>query len=263
MNPERNDALLTVRGLCAHLDSPRGVVPLFDDLALSIGRAEIVGLHGESGSGKTTLGLLLLGLQPPIVKVDSGEIWFNDQALHTATAREWAEVRGQTIGMVFQEPATALNPLFRVETLLREGLGIHQGLRGAKAKDQALLLLEEVGLSDSRRVLRAYPHELSGGMRQRVMIAAALACNPKLLICDEPTSALDVTVQARILQLLKQLRSSRNLSILLISHDLPVLSCLADRLLQLKKGRLVESLSSGVPGPLDSANPAPEEGELP
>ncbi len=208
-------------------------------VSLAIGAGEIVGLAGESGSGKTITALSLLGLLPPGGRM-SGRIRFDGLDLIAQPPRRMAAIRGRDIAMVFQDPMTALHPMLSIERQLTEHLRHHRGLDAAAARERAIELLDMVRIPDARRALRRYPHQFSGGMRQRIAIAIALCCGPRLLIADEPTTALDVTVQAGILQLLQQLRTELGLSVLLITHDMGVMSALTDRVAVMYAGRVVE-----------------------
>ncbi|NPB09114.1 MAG: ABC transporter ATP-binding protein [Thermodesulfobacteria bacterium] len=218
----------------------RSRLPIVEDVNLSVSRGEIVALVGESGCGKSLTGLSLLRLLPPGIVPFSGRIVFHHEDLLSLPEDELRRFRGGHLAMIFQDPMTALNPVFTVGFQIVEALELHRGLKGARAQEEAVRLLAEVGIPAPKERFFSYPHELSGGMRQRVMIAMALAGEPELLIADEPTTALDVTIQAQILELLRGLRESRGLSILLISHDLGVVAELADRVAVMYAGRLVE-----------------------
>lgn len=209
------------------------------DVSLAIGEGEIVGLAGESGSGKTITALSLLGLLPPGGRM-SGQIRFGGRDLLTLPPRAIADIRGRDIAMVFQDPMTALHPMLSIETQLTEHLRHHRKLDRPAARARAIELLELVRIPNAREALKRYPHQFSGGMRQRIAIAMALCCGPRLLIADEPTTALDVTVQAGILRLLQQLRGELGLSVLLITHDMGVMSALVDRVAVMYAGRVVE-----------------------
>ncbi|QQS05756.1 MAG: ABC transporter ATP-binding protein [Fibrobacterota bacterium] len=229
-----SEPLLSVRDLSIRF----GATEVVDRLSFSIQRGETLGLVGESGCGKSVSSLSLLGLLPQ-AKV-TGSIRLDGQELTTLSQDGWRRIRGRKIAMVFQDPMTALNPLLTVGRHLEEVLSVHKGLRGAPALSEATRWLEKVGIPDPARRLSAHPHELSGGMRQRVLIAMALAGEPDLLVADEPTTALDVTIQAQILELLANLRRELSMSMLFITHDLGVVERVADRLAVLYAGRLAE-----------------------
>lgn len=229
-----SEPLLSVRDLSIRF----GATEVVDRLSFSIQRGETLGLVGESGCGKSVSSLSLLGLLPQ-AKV-TGSIKLDGQELTTLSQDGWRRIRGRKIAMVFQDPMTALNPLLTVGRHLEEVLAVHKGLRGAPARSEATRWLEKVGIPDPTRRLSAHPHELSGGMRQRVLIAMALAGEPDLLVADEPTTALDVTIQAQILELLASLRRELSMSMLFITHDLGVVERVADRLAVLYAGRLAE-----------------------
>ncbi|MBI1190772.1 MAG: ATP-binding cassette domain-containing protein [Tepidisphaera sp.] len=236
--------VLRVRGLRVEIGGRR----VLDDVSLDVNPGEVVGVVGESGSGKSMTALAVMGLLPRGAIATGGEIGLRAgerevEVLH-AGPRERRSLRGRHAAMIFQEPMTSLNPVFTIGEQISEVLELHRGLRGPKARDEAAALLQRVGITDARRQLAAYPHEFSGGMRQRVMIAMALAGNPGLLLADEPTTALDVTVQARVLDLLDALRAERNLGILLISHDLGLIAQRAQRVCVMLRGRIIEAASA-------------------
>ncbi len=214
-----------------------------EEISFSISRGEILALVGESGCGKSLTGLAILGLLPPGIKIFKGKINFKGRDLTKLSFEEYRRVRGAEIAIIFQDPMTTLNPVFTVGDQIAEVLTLHRGLSKKEALTEAARLLAEVGIPSPRERLRSYPHELSGGMRQRAMIAMALAGEPELLIADEPTTALDVTIQAQILTLLKEIREKTGLTVLLISHDLSVVAELADRVAVMYAGRLVEEAS--------------------
>jgi ABC-type glutathione transport system ATPase component len=209
-------------------------------VSFEVGVGETVGIIGESGCGKTTMALALLGLLPPSAQVRNGRILFGRQDLLEIDRNQLNQVRGREIGFVFQEPLTALNPVMRIETQVCESMRHHMGLSKDAARTRAIGLLEKVGIADGPRCLEAYPHQISGGMRQRVLIATALSCEPKLLICDEPSSALDRPTQFKLMETMAQLKKSQKLSILLISHDLEMLDGVADRTMLLASGFCTE-----------------------
>jgi oligopeptide transport system ATP-binding protein len=221
----------------------RGGLPVraVDGVSFEIERGEVIGLVGESGCGKTVMSLALLGLLPqPRGRVTGGGVRLDGQELTTLAERERRAIRGRRMAMVFQDPMTSLNPYLRIGDQLIEGAIWYGGLSRGDALAQAEALLERVGMPDAHARLRSYPHELSGGMRQRAMIAMALLAEPDLLIADEPTTALDVTIQAQILSLLAELRAERGMSMLIITHDLGLVAGLCDRLLVMYAGRIME-----------------------
>ncbi|MFZ2173623.1 MAG: ABC transporter ATP-binding protein [Rhodococcus sp. (in: high G+C Gram-positive bacteria)] len=231
--------LLQVRNLRAYIGTPRGTVHAVDDVSFDLDAGQALGIVGESGSGKSVMARAVMGLMPP--RSDrSGEVLFQGRDLLALNKKENLEVWGKQIAMVFQDPGRSLNPVVRVDRQLTEGMRRHLGVGRSEARGRALGLLQEVGVPDPERRLRNYPHEMSGGMRQRVMIAIALACEPDLLIADEPTTALDVTIQRQILDLLRRIQRERGMSMMLISHDLAVVAGRTDRVSVMYAGRLVE-----------------------
>ena len=237
--------ILRIENLRTQFDSPAGTVRAVDGVSFSIGKGETLGLVGESGCGKSATALSILRLIPPPGRVEAGAITFsgNGEApvdLARVSESELRKVRGREIAMIFQEPLSALNPVMRVGEQIVEGLRAHEGVSPAEARARAVEMLEAVAVPDAGRRFAAYPHELSGGLRQRVMIAMALVCRPKLLIADEPTTALDVTVRAQILELVRELKRKFGLSLLLISHDLSVVATMADRVAVMYAGRIIE-----------------------
>jgi oligopeptide/dipeptide ABC transporter ATP-binding protein len=243
-----NDArtpLLEVRGLTtvfvSERDGARRVVCAADAVSFDIGRGEILALAGESGSGKSVTALSLLRLVPPPGRIVSGSVVFEGRDLLALAERDLRHVRGARIGFVFQEPMTALNPAFTVGDQIAEALEVHDVATGAAARARAVELLDAVRIPDPSGRARDYPHQLSGGMRQRVLIAAAIACGPSLVVADEPTTALDATIQADILDLLIGMRHESGLSLLLITHDLGIAARVADRAAIMYAGRIVET----------------------
>ncbi|SDH71912.1 ABC transporter ATP-binding protein [Pseudonocardia oroxyli] len=232
--------LLEVDHLHTHIPTPAGVVRAVDDVSLSLHPGEAMGIVGESGSGKSVLARSIMGLLPRNV-VRSGAISFDGRDLLSDDRALHEELWGRRIALVFQDPSRSLNPVVRVERQLTEGMRKHLGISQAEARGRALQLLQEVGVPDPERRLTNFPGQMSGGMRQRVMIAVALSCEPDLLIADEPTTALDVTIQRQILDLLERLRQARRMSLLLISHDLGVVAGRTDRVAVMYAGRLVET----------------------
>jgi len=236
----QSDALLDVRSLRSYFFSRDGVVRAVDDVSFRINAGEVLGLVGESGCGKSITALSLMRLVPPPGRIVGGEILFKGQDLLALPESRMRRLRGSEIGMIFQEPASALNPVFTIGYQVGESLMIHRGLSRKEARAEAARMLEEVALPDPQRRVHEYPHQLSGGMRQRVMIAMALICGPSLVIADEPTTALDVTIQAQILDLLRRLRDKYRLTVLLITHDLGVIAQMADRVAVMYAGKIVE-----------------------
>jgi oligopeptide/dipeptide ABC transporter ATP-binding protein len=233
-------SLLEVEGLRIRLPTTRGLVTVVDGVDYSVDPGEVFGVAGESGSGKTMSMLSLLGLLPDGAVVD-GSATFGGHDLLRMSRRRLRELAGRDLAMVFQDPLTSLHPMLSIGRQLTEHVQLHLGVGKRAAERQALEALGEVRIPDPASALRAYPHQFSGGMRQRIAIAIALACRPKLLIADEPTTALDVTVQAGILRLLDRLRRENDLSIVLITHDLGVMSAIADSVSIFYAGRVVES----------------------
>jgi len=231
--------LLDIQHLTVVFDSPGAAVTAVDDVSVTIAPGETLGLVGESGSGKSVTALSVLRLLQPPGRVTAGRVLFDGRDLLLASEPEMRAIRGARISIIFQEPMTALNPVMRVGDQIAESLSVH-GVSRAKAHRRALDLLEAVHIPDPEGRARDYPHQLSGGMRQRVMIAIALACHPQLVIADEPTTALDVTIQAQVLDLLRELRSRFGLAVLLITHDFGVIAEMADRVAVMHRGRLVE-----------------------
>ena len=210
-------------------------------VSFSMKAGEILGIVGESGSGKTLTALTIAGLLKKNAIVESGEILLNETNLLELNTRQWQQIQGKQIGMIFQEPMTSLNPVKRIGWQIEESLRIHTELNKEERYQKAIEMMKEVELPDPERLYRQYPHELSGGMRQRVMIAAAMICNPRILIADEPTTALDVTIQAQIVELLKRMNREKQTSILFISHDLSLVKQLCERVLVMKGGYIVET----------------------
>jgi len=233
-------ALLDVSDLTTEFRSDESTVRAVDGVSFTLEKGEMLGIVGESGSGKSATSLSIMGLLPPRGRVVKGRVTLAGTNLLELAEAERRRVRGRRIAMIFQDPMTALNPYLRVGEQLVEGPMLHLGLGERAAEERAVALLDRVRIPDARARLRSYPHELSGGMRQRVMIAMALLCDPELLIADEPTTALDVTVQAQILELIRELRVEKELAILLITHDLGVVASTCDRVLVMYAGRVVE-----------------------
>ncbi|HEX9996980.1 MAG TPA: ABC transporter ATP-binding protein [Abditibacterium sp.] len=232
--------LLSISNLETQFFTDDGVVKAVDNVSFSIAPREILGVVGESGSGKSVTALSVLRLVSAPGKITGGKIEWKGRDLAKLSEREMRAIRGDDIAMIFQEPMTSLNPLFTVGNHIGEALLLHQGLKGPAARQKAIEALEAVGIRDAANRVDAYPHQLSGGMRQRVMIAIALSCNPDLLIADEPTTALDVTVQAKILDLMRKLRDERDMAILLITHNMGIVAEMCDRVAVMHRGKIVE-----------------------
>jgi peptide/nickel transport system ATP-binding protein len=234
------DNILEIRHLRTHFFTTAGTVAAVDDVSLSIPRGSTLALVGESGSGKSMTSLSIMRLVPAPGRIVAGEIVFDGRDLIGLDEEQMRRLRGREIGMIFQDPMTSLNPVYTVGDQIAEAVQLHEGLSRKHAWARAVEMMQRVRISDAERRAKDYPHQLSGGMRQRVMIAIALSCNPKLLIADEPTTALDVTIQAEILDLLRSLREEFRLSMLLITHDLGVVADIADRVAVMYAGRIVE-----------------------
>jgi peptide/nickel transport system ATP-binding protein len=238
--PKTGGRLLEVRGLETAFHTREGVVRAVSGIDFHVDRGEILGLVGESGCGKTVSALSILGLVAPPGKVEGGEILFDGVDLLTLSAEKLRDLRGEEISMIFQQPQSSLNPVYDVGRQISEVLEIHKGMQTRSARARAAELLRMVGIPDPERRLEAFPHSLSGGMAQRVMIAMALACEPDLLIADEPTTALDVTIQAQILDLMRALQADTGTAIILITHDLGVVAEMCDRVAVMYAGEIVE-----------------------
>jgi oligopeptide/dipeptide ABC transporter ATP-binding protein len=237
----KNGALLTIEGLQTHFFTEAGTVRAVDGVSLMIRKGETLGIVGESGCGKSVTALSVLRLIPnPPGKIVGGNIYLEGRDLLKLPEDEMRKVRGASISMIFQEPMTSLNPVFTVGDQIAEGIRLHQGLSKRESWNKAIEMLRLVRIPDPERRVKEYPHQMSGGMRQRVMIAMALSCNPHLLIADEPTTALDVTIQAQILELLNQLKSELGMAVILITHDLGVVADTAARVAVMYAGRVVE-----------------------
>jgi peptide/nickel transport system ATP-binding protein len=233
-------ALLEIDRLQTHFGTPDGVVRAVEGVSFNIDAGETVAVVGESGCGKSVTAMSILKLIPQPPGRIAGAIRFEGRNLLEIPEPEMRKLRGNDISMIFQEPMTSLNPVLTVGRQIGETLRLHQGLSARDAEKRAVEMLELVGIPEPRRRVREYPHQLSGGMRQRVMIAIALACNPRLLIADEPTTALDVTIQAQILQRMRELREETGAAVILVTHDLGVVADIADRIAVMYSGRIVE-----------------------
>jgi peptide/nickel transport system ATP-binding protein len=236
-----SDVILELNRLHTHFFTDSGEIPAVDGVSLKVNKGEVVGIVGESGSGKSVTSLSIMQLVPsPPGRIVDGEINFKGENLAKASKKRMKKIRGNEISMIFQEPMTSLNPLFTIGNQLREAIKIHQNVSNKEATKKSIELLKLVGLPRAEDVINEYPHQLSGGMRQRVMIAMAMSCDPELLIADEPTTALDVTIQAQILDLMRNLNKKRNTAILLITHDLGVVAEICDRVVVMYSGKVVE-----------------------
>ena len=233
--------LLEIKDLMTVFDTVRGRIKAVDGVSLKIDSGETMGIVGESGCGKTMLALSIMRLVPANGKIVHGEILFSGRDLLKISEEEMRSRRGSEISMIFQEPMTSLNPVFRVGEQIAEAIRLHQNLPAKQAMEKSVDLLNEVGIADPQKRARDYPHNLSGGMRQRVMIAMAMSCNPKLLLADEPTTALDVTIQAQILDLISGLKQKNNMAVILITHDLGVVAQAARKVAVMYAGKIVES----------------------
>ena len=232
--------LLEVKNLTTNFHIGVGCVQAVRNVSFHLDASESLGIVGESGSGKSVTMMSIMGLLPDYADVTADSIRFNEREMTKMSVGEFRKVRGNEIGMIFQDPMTSLNPLYTVENQIAEPLRIHRGMSKAEARRAALELLKRVEIPNPEARLKQYPHELSGGMRQRVMIAAAIACQPKLVIADEPTTALDVTIQAQVLDLLNHLKESSNASIIMITHDLGVIASMCSRILVMYGGIICE-----------------------
>ncbi|HWO74689.1 MAG TPA: ABC transporter ATP-binding protein [Bacillus sp. (in: firmicutes)] len=233
--------VLKVNHLRTSFFTADGEIPAVDDVSFYVNKGEVLGIVGESGCGKSVTSLSIMKLIPsPPGKIVSGEIWMEDENIVKASERQMRKIRGNEIAMIFQEPMTSLNPLFTIGNQLVEGIRIHEKVSKNEAEKRAVDMLKLVGLPRAEELMKEYPHQLSGGMRQRVMIAMALSCKPRLLIADEPTTALDVTIQAQILDLMKQLNKQLGTAIMLITHDLGVVAEVCQRVMVMYAGQVVE-----------------------
>ena len=232
--------LLSVKNLSTEFPVKKGIVKAVEDVSFDVDAGEILAIVGESGSGKSVTSLSVMGLLAEPGHVAGGSMEFEGKDLVTLSEREYRELRGNDMAMIFQEPMTSLNPVYRIGNQIVEAIRTHEKVGKKEARERAIDLLRKVGIPSPEKRIDDYPHQMSGGMRQRVMIAMALSCNPKLLIADEPTTALDVTIQAQILDLLRRLRDDTGMAVLLITHDLGVVSETADRVVVMYCGQVVE-----------------------
>ncbi|MFJ7726805.1 ABC transporter ATP-binding protein [Neobacillus sp. NPDC097160] len=235
------EPMLSVQNLKTYFYTDYGVVRSVDGVSFTVNEGETLGIVGESGSGKSVTALSILQLLPPrIGKIVDGSILFQDMDLTNLNEKKMRKIRGNDIAMIFQEPMTSLNPSYTIGNQIGEALRLHLKLSRKEAEKRSIELLKQVGIPRAEKIVKDYPHRLSGGMRQRVVIAMALACNPKLIIADEPTTALDVTIQAQILELIQQMKKDGNTSIMMITHDLGVVSEVCDRVIVMYAGQVVE-----------------------
>ena len=235
------EKLLQVKNLSTYFYTDEGVVYALDDVSFDLGRGEALGIVGESGCGKSVTALSIIRLvQSPPGKIVAGEVLLDGEDLLKKSKAEMRHIRGEKVSMIFQEPMTALNPVFTVGRQIMESILIHQHKTKKEAREQAIEMLRLVGIPAPEKRIDDYPHQMSGGMRQRVMIAIALCCNPQLLICDEPTTALDVTIQAQILELIRDIRERLGTSVILITHDLGVVAQVTDKVIIMYAGKVME-----------------------
>jgi oligopeptide transport system ATP-binding protein len=236
--------VLTVKDLRTHFPTDNAVVKAVDGVSFDLKRGETLGIVGESGSGKSVLNLSLMRLTPGSNTLTAGEILFDGTDLFSLPERQVRKIRGRRIAMIFQDPMASLNPYLRISTQLTEITRLHLGMNKTEARNHAVQMLRTVGIPDAEARIDGYPHEFSGGMRQRVMIAMAMSCEPDILIADEPTTALDVTIQAQILDLIRDLRSRNKTSVILVTHDLGVIAGTADRVIVMYAGKVFEQAST-------------------
>ena len=242
---QNNDNLLSIKNLSTHFHTEQGLVKAVQDVSFDIPKGKTLAVVGESGCGKSVTALSIMRLIPwPPGKIVEGHILFAGESLLQASEGRMRHIRGNDIAMIFQEPMTSLNPVFTVGNQIVEAVKLHQKKGGSEAWDIAVDMMRKVGIADPERRVGEYPHQMSGGMRQRIMIAMALCCGPELLIADEPTTALDVTIQAQILELLRQLQQETNMSIMLITHDLGVVAENADDIVVMYASRIAETATA-------------------
>ncbi|KZE41948.1 peptide ABC transporter ATP-binding protein [Brevibacillus parabrevis] len=236
-----SNPVLQIENLQTHFFTDRGQIPAVDGVTISVNKGEVVGIVGESGCGKSVTSLSVMKLVPnPPGRIVGGKIKFKGEDLVTANEKRMRDIRGNEIAMIFQEPMTSLNPVFTIGNQIGESIRLHTKASKKESRDRAIDMLKKVGIPRAEAIVDEYPHQLSGGMRQRVMIAMAMACNPELLIADEPTTALDVTIQAQILDLMRQLNREAQTAILLITHDLGVVAEMCHRVVVMYAGNVIE-----------------------
>lgn len=232
--------LLEVKNLHSYFETSRGLIKAVDGVSLTMHYGKTLGIVGESGSGKSQTAMSIMKLMEDNQKIYEGEIIFEGEHIENLSQKEMCKIRGNSMSMIFQEPMTSLNPVFKIKRQIGEVFSLHQGMSKAEAEDKSAEMLAAVQIPNPEQMVNQYPHQLSGGMRQRVMIAMALACKPKILIADEPTTALDVTIQAQILRLMNELKQETNTAIMFITHDLGVINQMADEVAVMYCGQVVE-----------------------
>ena len=235
-----SDYLVEIKNERLSFFTPAGEVKALNDVSLVLREGEVLGVVGESGSGKSVTSYSVMGITPDPGRIIGGSVEFNGHRIDRLSEKELRKIRGKEVAMIFQDPMTSLNPVYTIGNQIEESILLHTDKSRAEAKARAVELLRLVGINEPEKRVRQYPHELSGGMRQRVMIAIALACEPKLLIADEPTTALDVTIQAQILELIMELKEKLGMAVLLITHDLGIVSSMCDRIAVMYAGKVVE-----------------------
>lgn len=243
---DENKKLLDIRSLSVRFKTSEGIVTVVNELDLSVEKGEVLGVVGESGSGKSMTSLAVMGLISKSIGIVEGEIIYRGKNLITAPEDEMRQLRGKQISMIFQEPMTSLNPVYTVGDQIVESLLAHEKISADDARKRAISLLAQVGIPSPEERAKSYPHQLSGGMRQRVMLAMGLSCNPDILIADEPTTALDVTIQAQILELISRLQREHGMSVILITHALGIVAEMADRVAVMYAGRIMELAETEV-----------------
>jgi peptide/nickel transport system ATP-binding protein len=240
MDGKSTQPLLEIRNLKIEFPTRKGILTAVDGISLHIDPGEVLGVVGESGAGKSLTGMSIIGLLEPPGRIAAGEIYLEGRRIDSLPYEQMRKIRGKEIGAIFQDPLTSLNPLFRIGDQLEETIGTHLGLTGSEARARALDLLKEVGIPSAGERINHYPHQFSGGMRQRVVIALALCASPRLIVADEPTTALDVSIQAQIIELLKRLCRNHGTAVMLITHDMGVISETANRVAVMYAGRIAE-----------------------